>query len=363
VDWVFAPVADVHSEPANPVIGPRAYGTTAEAVSRAVAEALEGFAAAGIASCLKHFPGHGDTEIDSHLALPISRADAATLERREIAPFRANLSADAVMTAHVVYPALDPERPATFSRAITHDLLRGRLGFEGVCITDALEMKGASGTLGLTGAARLALEAGCDLLLFAFHDEQVRRTRLELAKELVDGGIDRANFDAARPRLEAFDRRRPEPSAEELARPIASLTPPDWESRLRAIVERGIQWRGDGALPAGPIEVIEPEYALGPSMRSELEGLGVAVRSSAPGASAAPAAIEVIASRVPLPDAQIDEMRRRCAARPTALIALLADAFLDSVPEAALRISAGDATPLTRGVVAGRLAGLRSKTG
>ena len=353
VDWVFAPVADVHSEPSNPVIGPRAFGTAPEAVGAAVREALEGFSAAGVASCLKHFPGHGDTQTDSHLALPVCRADAATLDRRELAPFRANLNADSIMSAHVVYPALDPERPATHSRAIVHDLLRGRLGYQGVCITDALEMKGASGTSGLTDAARLALEAGCDLLLFAFHDEEVRRTRLALAKALVDGHIDRENFDAARPRLEAFDRKRPEPSAEELARPIETLRPPDWESRLTSIIERGIRTSGS-ALPAGPVEVTEPEWPAGRSLQAELEALGVTVRASAP------AAIEVIASRVPLAPAQMSELRARCAKRPTALVAMLADGFLESVPEAAARISACDATPLTRRVVAGRLARLLS---
>jgi beta-N-acetylhexosaminidase len=327
IDWVFAPVADVHSERRNPVIGPRSFGVTPEEVSRALGEAVEGFAAAGVASCLKHFPGHGDTEVDSHLALPVCRADRATLERRELAPFRAQLIADSVMTAHVVYPALDPERPATMSRAIAHDLLRGELGFPGVSITDALEMKGASGALGLTEAARLALEAGCDLLLFAFHDEEVRRVRLELAKMLVDQRLERANFDAARERLAAFDRRRPEPDAMELSRPIESLTPPDFESRLEGIIERGIQIRGELPAAAGPLEVIE------------------------------------VASRVPLDPAAIDDLKRRCEARPTALVALAADAFLDEVPEAALRVSALDATPLTRRVVAKRLETLTRNAG
>ena len=349
VDWTFAPVADVHSERLNPVIGPRAFGTTSEDVTRAVGEALAGFAASGVASCLKHFPGHGDTELDSHLALPVCRADLATLERRELAPFRANLSCDSVMSAHVVYPALDPDRPATHSRAIVHDLLRGRLGFQGVCITDALEMKGASEASGLAEAARRALDAGCDLLLFAFHDEEIRRVRLELAKALVEGQIDRASFDQARPRLEAFDHHRPEPGSEELARPIESLTPHDWEARLRAMIERGT--RTSGAPPAEPFEVIEPDWPYGESLAASLESLGVSVRAGAP------AAIEAIASRVPLGDAQIAELRARCKARPTALVAFQADAFLDQVPEATLRVSACDATPLTRKVVARKLAG------
>src|SRR5207237_5456089 len=97
-----------------------------------------------IAACLKHFPGHGDTTLDSHLALPRCDADRATLESRELVPFRAGLAAGSVMSAHVVYSALDPDRPATFSRAGITDLLRSSLGFAGLCITDALEMKGAA---------------------------------------------------------------------------------------------------------------------------------------------------------------------------------------------------------------------------
>src|SRR5215470_459895 len=170
IDWVFAPVADIHSRPQNPVIGPRAFGATAGAVTRALAEVLQGYRAAGVAACLKHFPGHGDTVLDSHLALPRCDADRATLEARELAPFRAHLAAGAVMTAHVVYPAFDADQPATFSRAITHDLLRMTLGFDGVAITDALEMKGAAEGREAADVGRLAFEAGCDLLLYAFDD-------------------------------------------------------------------------------------------------------------------------------------------------------------------------------------------------
>ncbi|HUK62925.1 MAG TPA: glycoside hydrolase family 3 N-terminal domain-containing protein, partial [Dongiaceae bacterium] len=112
-DWDFAPVADVHSRADNPVIGPRALGTTPDAVSRAVGEWLAGFRAAGIASCLKHFPGHGDTTLDSHVTLPRFDGDLALLERRELAPYRAHLDADSVMTAHVVYPALDARMPGS----------------------------------------------------------------------------------------------------------------------------------------------------------------------------------------------------------------------------------------------------------
>src|SRR5262245_22305026 len=244
IDWVFAPVADIHSQARNPVIGPRAYGSDPERVAAAVGQALRGFRAARVAACLKHFPGHGDTVLDRHLALPRCDASAALLASRELRPFGAHLGADVVMTAHVVYPALDGERPATFSRAIVHDLLRDRLEFAGVAITDALEMKGAAEGRTPVESARRALEAGCDLLLFAFHDESLRRARLELADLLVDGTIDREFFDQARPRLAALDRAVPEPTADDLAGPLETLTPPDWGERLERIVERGIETRG-----------------------------------------------------------------------------------------------------------------------
>ena len=354
IDWVFAPVADLHSEPKNPVIGPRAFGAGPEVVGGVVAEALRGYRAARIASCLKHFPGHGDTVLDSHLALPTCGAPAELLEARELAPFRANLDADAIMTAHVVYPAWDAARPATFSRAIVHDLLRDRLGFQGLAITDALEMKGAAEGREPREAARLALEAGCDLLLFAFHDEAVRRMRLALADALVDGKIDRTSFDAARPRLAAFDGARPEPSAEDLTRPLASLTPDDWESRLEGIVERGLQVRGHmpAAAAAGPWRVTEPAFPHGGSLAAELTAQGVPL---APGGAPAFDLVAVMTRR-PLLQVEIERLRALCRERPTALIGLQSDAFLDDVPEAALRVSAADATPLTRRVVAGTLA-------
>jgi beta-N-acetylhexosaminidase len=357
IDWAFAPVADIHSQPDNPVIGPRAWGAEAAAVAQAVAAMVRGLRAGGVASCLKHFPGHGDTLIDSHLALPRCDAPADRLTAREVHPFSANLDADAVMTAHVVYPALDAVRPATFSRAIVHDLLRSRLGFQGIAITDALEMKGAAEGREPLAAARLALEAGCDLLLFAFHDESLRRLRLALADALVDGTIDRASFDAARPRLAAFDRARPEPAEADLAAPLESLTPADWEPRLEGIVERGLAIRGRLPAAAGtlPWRITEPTFAHGRTLAAELaaRGIPLAIRSAP--------ALEVVAvmTRPPLPVAELERLRALCRERPSVVIGLQNDAFLDELPEAALRLSAADATPLTRRVVARVLAGQR----
>jgi beta-glucosidase-like glycosyl hydrolase len=354
VDWNLAPVADVHSEPTNPVIGPRAFGGDPAAVARAVGETLRGFRAAGVASCLKHFPGHGDTLLDSHDALPRSPADRDRLESRELKPFRDNLDADSVMTAHVVYPALDPESPATFSKAIVHGLLRERLGYGGVIVTDALEMKGASTGRDPADAGRLALEAGCDLLLFAFHDEEVRRVRLDLARRLVGGELDRANFDAARIRLGSLDRNHPPPDDETLSRPLESLTPPDWVSGLETIIERGLEVRGQvpAGAAAGAWRVTEPPFASGASLATELRAFGLPLDDRAA------SAFEVIAvvTRHALPAEEIERLRARCRERPVALVGLQNDGFLEHLPEAALRISAADATPLTRRVVARALA-------
>jgi beta-N-acetylhexosaminidase len=349
LDWVFAPVADIHSRAENPVIGARAIGDDAVAVTAALAEALRGYRASGIETCLKHFPGHGDTSVDSHLALPTCSADRATLEARELAPFRAHLDTDAVMTAHVVYPALDPERPGTFSRAVVHGLLRETLGFQGVAISDALEMRGAAVGRPPAEVARLALAAGCDLVMFAFHDEAVRRARLELAKALVDGGLDRENFDAARPRLAAFDQARSEPTDAELSRPLDSLTPPDWEARLERIVERGMRVRGTWPPSVNGWRIEEPAFAHGPTLAGELARQGLVVRPD--GA----AQVIAIASRVPVAAAEIERLRAACRERPTVLVGLQNDAFLDHVAEAAARISTADSTPLTRRVVARRL--------
>jgi beta-N-acetylhexosaminidase len=346
LDWAYAPVADIHSNPLNPVIGPRSYGTDPATVSRHLGEVLAGFRASRVAACLKHFPGHGDTVLDSHLALPRCDASAAELEARELAPFAAHLDeAPSVMSAHVVYPALDPERPATFSPLVLETLLRGRLGYSGVVITDALEMKGAAEGRSAADSGRLALAAGCDLLLYAFHDEAVRRARLELARLLVDGAIDRAGFDAARPRLAAFDQRHPEPTDAELSRPLNQLTPGDWAPRLLAIAERGLVVRG--ALPpaTGGWRVEEPDG--GSTLAEELARHGVSIVAENAG-------VEVIAvrTRKPLPESEVERLRQAARARPTVLVGLGNDAFLDQVPEAALRISAADATPLARRAVA-----------
>jgi beta-N-acetylhexosaminidase len=166
IDLCLGPVADLNTNVDNPVIGTRSFGTDPHRAAEHVAVWVRGLQTAGPTACAKHFPGHGDTADDSHLSLPVVTVDADTLAARELVPFAAAVAAGcrAVMTSHIVVPAIDPERPATFSPAVLA-LLRERLGFDGVVVTDALDMAGASGsTRSIPEAAVLALQAGVDLL-------------------------------------------------------------------------------------------------------------------------------------------------------------------------------------------------------
>jgi beta-N-acetylhexosaminidase len=167
IGWDFAPVLDVHTNPANPVIGNRAFGVTPEAVAEHALAFWRGLRGAGVVGCGKHFPGHGDTRADSHHELPVVEHDVARLRAVELAPFRAAAAAgmEAFMTAHVLFPALDPDRPATLSRRILFDVLRGELGFEGVIVSDDLGMKAVADRYPIEELAVGCIEAGADHLL------------------------------------------------------------------------------------------------------------------------------------------------------------------------------------------------------
>jgi beta-N-acetylhexosaminidase len=162
----MAPVLDVDTNPDNPIIGDRSFGATPELVIAHGRATLRGMEAAGIAGCGKHFPGHGDTEVDSHLGLPRVRHPRSRINAVELAPFAALAKElPAIMTAHIVFDALDPSRPATLSPIIATDLLRKELGFEGVLLSDDLEMRAISDHYGIDDAAWKSIAAGCDALL------------------------------------------------------------------------------------------------------------------------------------------------------------------------------------------------------
>ncbi len=165
----FAPVVDVNNNPRNPVINTRAFGEDPAQVGRLAAAYVRGLQAGGMLATLKHFPGHGDTDVDSHLGLPIIRHPRERLEAVELAPFRAGLAAGAaaVMIGHIVMPALDaaPATPATLSRPIVSGLLRGELGFEGLVYTDSMSMQAVTAMLPPGEAAVRAVQAGHDVVL------------------------------------------------------------------------------------------------------------------------------------------------------------------------------------------------------
>lgn len=170
----FAPVLDVDTNPANPVIGDRSFGRDPETVIRHALAFSEGLQQAGVIPCGKHFPGHGDTDLDSHLALPRVAHDRSRLERVELAPFRAARGKlPTIMTAHVVFDAIDPSVPATLSRAVIEGVLRGELGYDGVIVSDDLEMKAVADRWGVADSAVRAIEAGCDALLVCATTERV----------------------------------------------------------------------------------------------------------------------------------------------------------------------------------------------
>ena len=202
IDQDYAPVVDVDTNPLNPVIGDRSLAREPGPVGRMGAALARGLQSAGVAACAKHFPGHGDTSQDSHLDLPRLPHDLARLERVELPPFTALARAGvaAVMTAHVVFEALDPVRPATLSPPVLA-LLRERCGFQGCCVSDDLEMKAIAGHVALEVAAPLAVASGVDQLLVC-HTPAVQHRAIDLVRGAVeDGRISRARLAEARARV------------------------------------------------------------------------------------------------------------------------------------------------------------------
>ena len=188
----YAPVLDIHTNPKNPVIGDRALGEDAETVARLGAAVVRGLQENGVAACGKHFPGHGDTSVDSHVELPLIEHSPDRIRRVECVPFREAILNDVafIMTAHLLIPSLDEERPATLSPRIVRGLLREELGFHGVILSDDLEMKAVADTYTVQDAAVQAVAAGCDGVLICHGDVDLQMRTLEaLIHAVEDGGI------------------------------------------------------------------------------------------------------------------------------------------------------------------------------
>lgn len=199
----LAPVLDVDSNPANPVIGARAFSSDpARAAACAVAYA-EGLRAGGVHACGKHFPGHGDTNLDSHLDLPRLPHGLERLEAIELVPFRAAVRAgiESIMTTHVLFEALDPGVPATLSRTVVTGLLRERLGFDGLVVTDDFEMQAIADRFEMGEAAVRSIEAGCDLVLVCHRLDRQRRVIEAIADAITTGRIPDSRLRQSEKRL------------------------------------------------------------------------------------------------------------------------------------------------------------------
>jgi beta-N-acetylhexosaminidase len=292
LDLTLGPVADVDSNPDNPVIGIRSFGARPDRVGEHVAAWVDGLQAAGPAACAKHFPGHGDTRQDSHLELPEIDATRDVLERRELVPFRAAVEAgvEAVMTSHLVVRSLDPE-PATLS-AVVLSLLRaapddGGLGFAGTIVSDALDMAGASAGRGIPRAAVRSLVAGADLLCLGPDKDTdlVRAVQREIVAAVGSGELGAARLAEAAAQVRRLAH-RPRRSA-----------PRPADADARQLAGACAALRVEGALPDLRHAVVlsvdtEPNIAVG----SVPWGLPAAVRMSphdGPPPGSAPLVVQV----------------------------------------------------------------------
>ena len=214
VNLNFAPVMDVNNNPDNPVIGRRSFGESPELVSRLGVPYIQGLQRNGVLATAKHFPGHGDTTVDSHFDLPTVNHDLERIHALELQPFRAAIDADvaAIMTAHIIYPAFDADRPATLSPTILTDLLRKELGFDGLLITDDMEMRAIDDRYRSGEAAVMAVEAGADIVMVLWTPAKQIEVFDALLSAIKSGRISQARLDQSVERIlkskgAAFERR------------------------------------------------------------------------------------------------------------------------------------------------------------
>jgi beta-N-acetylhexosaminidase len=207
VNLTFGPVLDIFSNPSNPVIGPRSFGSDAETVSAAAREYIQAVRAAGVEVCPKHFPGHGDVSTDTHFGFASVAAGGDIIRERELAPFRTliqDCKLRAIMTAHVSFPAIDPQFPATLSRTFLQDTLRKEFGFEGVVISDDVDMEALRANYTDDECPRLLRQAGVDLILFNHHPERSRGFARVIEEGLRAGSLSALEEQESLARVQAF---------------------------------------------------------------------------------------------------------------------------------------------------------------
>lgn len=195
----FAPVCDLNTNPGNPVIGDRAFSSDAQTAAEMASRFYRGLKEGGVMGVAKHFPGHGDTATDSHLELPSVDTEVETLKNRELIPFKAAIQAevDMVMTSHILVKAIDQEYPATLSEKVKKELLFDYLGYEGLVISDDLNMKAITDHYTMTEAAKLAIDSGCDLLLISHDTQKTKEIAEYLVKSVKNNQISMDKIDAS----------------------------------------------------------------------------------------------------------------------------------------------------------------------
>ena len=273
VNFDLAPVMDVNSNPQNPVIGVRSYGDTPETVARFGVEMIRGLREGGVLSCAKHFPGHGDTAVDSHLSLPRVDKSLAELEACELIPFRAAIEAGvpAVMTTHILFPQLEPDGvPATMSRRIITGLLKERLGFQGLVVSDCMMMQAIEKYFGTVNGVVAAACAGVDLM-FTSHSTDLARESCQALEQAVREG--RLPMEELRASVEKIIRiKQALPSVPDDAGVVGC---PEHRAQVRRILEEGLALVQGELPPLGDNPVFFGCHPFRPTIASNPEDTSI----------------------------------------------------------------------------------------
>jgi beta-N-acetylhexosaminidase len=349
VTWDLAPVSDVLDEPQNAILLNRSFGSDPARVGDLAAAWVRGHAAGGLLSCAKHFPGHGSTTVDPHTGLPEVDHDRGRLDRVELVPFRAAIAAGvpAVMSAHILLRAIDPDQPATLSSRVLEGILRGDLGFGGVIVTDDLEMGAMRSYGGIADVAVRAVAAGADHLLFRFDEDAQRAAHRQLVDAVTSGRISTARLDAAVRRVLAAKAAQAAATAGPTPDPAANAAAASDLARQAITV-----LRNQGVLPLRgrilAVAVDRPDITLLPdtlTIGSALRDRGATVtplassqrpsrsdiESAVTAARSADVVVITTADLLANPQ-QADLVRALAAVKPTALVSLRSPYDALSVP-------------------------------
>jgi beta-N-acetylhexosaminidase len=370
IDVDFAPSVDVNNNPHNPIIGVRSFGDDPDLVGRHGVAAVAGFGDAGILPVIKHFPGHGDTGQDSHLELPTLAVERSRLDIVELPPFAAALvlGAPAVMSTHILFPALDPELPSTLSRRILTGILREELGFQGLIVTDCLEMKGIADHWGPEEAAVLALEAGADMLLVCHTLDTQLRMHAAVCQAVRSGRLSEERLRQSAARVQRA-RARVAPVREGERRPdrVSAVYYRDLETR---VADDALALIADAPRALPPIDRTAPVFVggvpvLAQQLTEALQAHGVPASAfGAPGEvpDSGARVVWIVLPHDPFPDGRPpDKLLAWLRGQSEAVIVSAREPYcLAHYPEHLPRIAAWGALPVHLDAVARALSGERS---